>query len=157
VDLRTVYAKTTKGVDEIATRAHKLNMRLRAALIMVNGVDSTQRIMDKVHGMPEIVTILKELERQGFIVEVAPPTDSTAINQMVRTIVSKVHDLLGPDGDSLAEHLEDMARSIVSIGPLVQYLDGKRDVFEGMAGKTRTRLFFEDLHRLPEPVRQLPR
>lgn len=63
--MATIYRKTAKGHSEIETRAHRLSLRLRSALIMVDG----RRSDDEVHKlMPQHAEdTLQQLVEQGFI------------------------------------------------------------------------------------------
>lgn len=60
-----IYRKTTKGVSEIETRAHKLAPRLRSALIMVDGKRSDEELRALILQQP-VETVAWLLEN-GFI------------------------------------------------------------------------------------------
>lgn len=66
MDKNTVLVRTAKGKDEVENRTHKINIRLRAALLAVNGTDTVETILKRFGG-EEIVNSLRELEAQGFL------------------------------------------------------------------------------------------
>ena len=72
MDKNTVFAKTPKGNDEVENRTHKINIRLRVALLAVNGRESVETIIKRFYGMEELASSLQELQAQGFVVPVAP-------------------------------------------------------------------------------------
>jgi hypothetical protein len=72
MDKNTVFAKTPKGNDEVENRTHKINIRLRVALLAVNGRESVEAIIKRFYGMEELASSLQELQTQGFVVPVAP-------------------------------------------------------------------------------------
>ena len=64
-----VPSKTQKGTDEIATRKNKLEARVRAVLIMVNGKTTAAQLSQKFGG--DVTPLLQQLLAQGFIQETA--------------------------------------------------------------------------------------
>jgi hypothetical protein len=60
-----LYRKTEKGVSEMATRAHRLSPRLRAALILVDGKRSEAELQSIILSEPE--ETLRWLSESGFI------------------------------------------------------------------------------------------
>ena len=72
----TVFAKSSKGIEEIETRAHKLGSRLRQVLIRVDGVKTLDDLVGEAGDMGEaLLGQVEELERQGFL------TDTTAAEE----------------------------------------------------------------------------
>src|SRR5512143_2260964 len=63
--MTTIFRKTAKGTDEIATRANRLVPRLRTALILVDGVRDDVELAHLIKLQP--VETLKELQSQGYI------------------------------------------------------------------------------------------
>jgi hypothetical protein len=151
MDRSTIFSKTAKGVEEAETRKYKINMRQRAALLMVNGVDTVETMIKKFHGLEEISGFLGELAAHGFVVEVAPP--AAGVGQVVRTIVSRVHELLGPDGDAVAERLEELGETAKTLAPILQFLEQRREMFDSIAGKQKSAGFFDQLRKLEETRR----
>lgn len=68
-----VYRKTEAGRAEVTQRRAGLSLATRQLLILVNGTDSVQALMDK--GLGEVRTALDSLLAQGLIepLPVAPP------------------------------------------------------------------------------------
>ncbi|NRR33482.1 hypothetical protein HSX11_25230 [Oxalobacteraceae bacterium] len=64
----TIYDKTSKGRDEIATRAHKLAPRLRTLLLLVDGRRPEDELLRNVLGLGLTASALAELVEQEFIV-----------------------------------------------------------------------------------------
>ena len=75
MDPSAVFAKTPKGLEEVANRTYKLPPRLRALLIMVDGKISAAELAAKAASLGGIVPMLAELSSQGFI---AAPTTQAA-------------------------------------------------------------------------------
>ena len=63
--MATVYRKTGKGQSEISTRRNQLPMRLRSALIMVDGKRSDEELVRMILG--DAQGVLKELLEAGYI------------------------------------------------------------------------------------------
>ncbi|NRR29612.1 hypothetical protein HSX11_05370 [Oxalobacteraceae bacterium] len=64
----TTYEKTSKGRDEIATRAYKLAPRLRTLLLLVSGGRTEEELLRSVAGLGLTASALAELVEQEFIV-----------------------------------------------------------------------------------------
>ena len=154
MDGNTVFVRTPKGNEEVEKRTHKINIRLRAALLAVNGNESVAAIIKRFHGLEEIATSLRDLEAQGFVVAVAAPKAAAAgardasFDQKLRTVVGMVHELLGPEGDSIAERLEELGSQLKQTAPVLQYLEQRKDMFEGIIGKQKSASFFERARKL---------
>lgn len=122
----TVYFKTEAGMAEVKARALGLRAELRRLLILVDGASSIARLASFVRGS-EIDFLIAELETQGLVTTggtssatqspagapaPAAPADGnmepTAAQMLAvrRTAVRTLHDLLGPDADSLAVKVE---------------------------------------------------
>lgn len=119
----TVYFKTEAGMAEVKARALGLRAELRRLLILVDGASSIARLASFVRGS-EIDFLIAELETQGLVTTGGTssntqspaggpaPADGnmepTAAQMLAvrRTAVRTLHDLLGPDADSLAVKVE---------------------------------------------------
>jgi len=67
VNLNAIPMKTTAGVQEVATRAHKLSWQARALLVSVHG-DKTLQQLGRLFKAPDILLkAANELIDQGFI------------------------------------------------------------------------------------------
>jgi hypothetical protein len=154
MDRNTVYARTPKGNDEVENRTHKINIRLRAALLAVNGAESVEAIIKRFHGLEELASSLQELEAQGFVSAVNAPatagvvTRASGFDQKLRTVVGMVYELLGPGGDVVTERLEELGESLKQSAPLLQYLEQRRELFQGAVGKQKTEAFYEQVRKL---------
>ena len=122
--MATIYAKTVDGQREIETRARRLAPRARSALILVDGKRSD---LDLAKLVQQADIVLKELLDAGLIevtvtlaakpatvarepapaATVAPAAQpGVGFEASRREAVRAVHDLLGPEADSLALRLE---------------------------------------------------
>ena len=119
-----IYRKTTKGVTEIETRAHKLAPRVRNALILVDGKRNDAELAAMI--LQQAAETLLALAEQGFIEALVPVTISnttapspspspsearTSTPTLRREAVRALTELVGPLGDIVAMRVE-RARSI---------------------------------------------
>lgn len=121
----TVYRKTDKGQQEIATRAHRLAPRLRSALILVDGRRSDAELGTLI--LPPADEVLAALLADGFIEALpgnaGPGTPGAAagapaaapavltLDEVRRRALRWLSDALGPYGDPLNLRIEK-ARSV---------------------------------------------
>ncbi|HWP20344.1 MAG TPA: hypothetical protein VNO84_14535 [Burkholderiaceae bacterium] len=140
----TVYRKTDKGQAEIATRQFQLPMKLRSALIMIDGKRTDEELLRMIPGQAQ--EVLQSLLTDGFIEVVAvtatprasssssrapsdsgppsrspgpnsvPPAPSRPIEQVRTQAVRFVVEQLGPLGDDIAIRMEK-ARSWQDLYP----------------------------------------
>ncbi len=153
----TVYRKTAKGQDEIATRAHRLQPRLRQALILVDGKRSDE---DYSRMLPQADELLRALVDGGFVeaagVVAAAPVRVEAAAQaapvpaaappappfgdaLKREIVRSLNDQLGPMAETLAIKVERV-RSAEELRPV---LEQAQRVLRDMRGSAAARAFAE--------------
>jgi hypothetical protein len=118
VDANSILVKTDKGAEEIATRKHKLDPKLRTLLITVNGSASAAELARKFAGIGDIAPLLSQLEREGYV---RARVDFEAARLELSHAVTA---LLGPLGDPIAEKIEGCA----SIEALRAYLAERKDV-----------------------------
>lgn len=121
MDTGKVYAKTDKGHEEIEKRSYHLNFRHRTALILVDGENTADALLEKIPGDARV--LLEDLLREGFITTAgefasasgapeAPSEGTTAtaanfdIDHSKRQAVQMIESVLGPDGESLALAIE---------------------------------------------------
>ena len=64
----SIYDKTAKGREEIATRKYQLAPRLRTLLVLVDGHKPEEELLRNVAGLGLTVSAVKELLAQEFIV-----------------------------------------------------------------------------------------
>lgn len=154
MDPSSVYSKTAKGLDEIATRTHGLASRGRAMLIMVDGHRTVSELLALSTSPKDAERQLAALLNEGFIQhEVAsthaaapaarsdpvPPDEDISLTKsyMVRTL----HELLGSQADALTAEIEK-ARNIEELQGQV----GKLLVALGTAAdQKKVRHFLEEL------------
>jgi hypothetical protein len=79
----SIFDKTDKGREEIATRKHQLASRLRTLLLLIDGKHSTEDLLQKVTGIGLTADSLTELLNDGFIhaVAEAPAPAGPAVKQ----------------------------------------------------------------------------
>lgn len=132
----TVYRKTEKGQAEIATRQNHLALKLRSALIMVDGKRTDEELMRMI--APPAEEALQSLLADGYIevigvtagraaparpaVEEGPSTLPPAPHKPVEALrlqaVRFMSEQLGPLGDNLAVKMEK-ARTWEELHPLL--------------------------------------
>lgn len=76
--MATVYRKTEKGQAEIATRQNQLAMKLRSALIMVDGKRTDEELLRMIPGDGH--DLLQQLRDQGYIEVIAVTAQRSASN-----------------------------------------------------------------------------
>jgi hypothetical protein len=65
--MSTVYRKSLKGIDELASKSGSLPLRLTSYLLAVDGVSSTDQLASRNPHLPSMDVILNGLMQQGFI------------------------------------------------------------------------------------------
>lgn len=68
----TIFDKTDKGREEIATRKYHLSPRLRTLLVIVDGKHAADDLLKKVGGLGITEDSIAELLNNGFIQAAAP-------------------------------------------------------------------------------------
>jgi hypothetical protein len=135
VDPNSVLAKTQKGNREIETRENRLDHRLRALLIMVNGKSTAAELGKKFEQIGDISSMLQQLVAQGFVEAMAAPMD---LRQVQVALCVELRNALGPDGDAITEKME----ACRSIADLRTYLDGQRQMLSEWMGKAKSAAFW---------------
>ena len=64
----SIYDKTAKGKEEIATRKHQLATRLRTLLVLIDGRRTEEELLRNVAGLGLGASALAELVEHGYIV-----------------------------------------------------------------------------------------
>jgi hypothetical protein len=129
MNLQAVLKKTGKGVEEIETRKHKLEQKLRTLLIVVNGKATGADLVRQFEQIGDIRPMLEQLLAGGFIESVAPAADFKA---MRIELAQALTDALGPAGDPIVMRFEackspDDARAFVeSQRSMLEKLTGPR-------------------------------
>lgn len=126
IDEQLVYAKTPKGVAEVAARSGGLSLAARRVLILIDGKRTVAELAPLARP-GEIASILEGLESQGFVqplnsaavrAAAAEPAgtesgDELADERLVATLeavkrraVRELSDRLGPDAEVMAVRIE---------------------------------------------------
>lgn len=157
IDPGAVFRKTAKGIEEIDKRTHRLGIKLRMALVLVNGERDAAEIIVDVRDNGE--TLLAELLAGGFIepasgvptagtvtaaASASPPSAATGVLDLKtaqRTAVKAVEELLGPEGESLALKIERCKNAV----ELQATLEKTRDLIRMSRGEARAQKFWESV------------
>ncbi len=103
MDTGIIYFKTEKGESEIGSRTFGLPANLRRVLILVDGLSSVQKIMEKGAGMQDIAQTLAELERQGFI----RPKERYPAAQIKDELIRTARLILGENAEKIVGKIKD--------------------------------------------------
>jgi hypothetical protein len=125
MDPKTVLSKTDKGREEIETRKYKLDQRLRAVLITVNGKLTAGELVRQFSQATDINAQLEKLLRDGFVQQ--PLDDSARLKQTQMELGALISATLGPAGDNIALKIEGAK----SVAELRAYLESRREVLDG--------------------------
>jgi hypothetical protein len=71
--MNTLYRKSLKGIDELASKAGNIPLRLMSYLMAVDGTSTTDELTAKHPHLPSMDVILNGLLQQGFL-ELASPS-----------------------------------------------------------------------------------
>jgi len=129
--MANIYRKTSKGAEEIATRAHRLSPRLRTALILVDGTRDEHALRGLI--AQNAAETLHELASQGYIelaavaeearkpekAAPAPAPEKVSFASFRGDAVRAFNELTGPAGETLAIRMEK-ATSREQLAPLLQ-------------------------------------
>jgi len=125
---QAVLQKTEKGVEEIQTRAYKLEQRLRMLLIVVNGKATGADLARQFESIGDITPQLEQLIAQGFVREVA----SAAGFKDIRIRLSQaLTDAMGPAGDSIVMQLQECK----DLEQLRAFVEERREMLQGAYGR----------------------
>jgi hypothetical protein len=160
MDSSTVFMKTARGIEEIASRSHGLSTRLRGLLIMIDGRRSVAALLGQSPMQTEAESHLAELLDGGFIAPVsqAPATEqqpasapaavqatsSVDIGMVKQYINTTLHSVLGPDADMFSVKV-DAARNAPELLALSEKLV---EVIRGAGSKKKADEFKEKVSSL---------
>jgi len=139
----SVLEKTTKGVEEIETRKHKLDAKLRTILITINGKLTAAELASRFAQLGDVAPLLDELVALGFARAAAlddPATVRRAIGEAARALT----DVLGPQGDAITARLE----ACKSLAEARAFLDAQRASLDTVLGKSRAGPFWQKIDAL---------
>jgi hypothetical protein len=140
----SVLEKTTKGGEEIETRKHKLDAKLRPLLISINGKLKASELASQFAALGDVGALLDDLLTQGFVRSAAgaPAAGDPARLKRAITEASRfINDTLGPAGESIAVKIE----AAKSLEDLNAYLDSHRDGLEAALGKPKAAQFWQKI------------
>jgi hypothetical protein len=132
-----IFVKSAKGEQEIATRVHKLPIKHRSVLIMIDGTTSEQALLAKISGMLDGTTIINDLETHGFIerkVGQKPALQAAEAKTQLLSISAKqymidyMYKVLGPEADSFAGRIEKCKNNSDLAGMIVSCTDTIRGI-----------------------------
>lgn len=132
---QAILVKTGKGVEEIETRKHKLDSKLRTLLIVVNGKSTAAELLQNFAQRGDVTPLLERLLAEGFVSEgagaAAAAAEAGAAFEELRAELSQaITAVLGPGGDAISSEIEDCR----SLEQLRAYVGGRRAMLEGALG-----------------------
>jgi len=139
MDQNVVLAKSGRGSREITTRKYKLNPRLRAILIVIDGKTTYGELISKFGQIDTVEKDIAALLKHRFIKAVVD------FKKQRMSISRALTDLLGPNADYLTMQIEDCK----SIGELKTLIEEKRDMLDSALG-ARGKSFWEKLGEITE-------
>jgi hypothetical protein len=158
MELAGVLIKTTKGVDEIQTRAYQLPQKKRYLLILVDGHSTLETLVAKFPTLGDIRQTLQELVTEGFLeirggggaaAAAAANPDHQRFREAAAKLSRRLYDLIGPPADDFTGRLEgaqDRAGFLTATKSSVRMVEsfaGKRkaEEFQQQAEEIANRFF----------------
>ena len=132
MDQNVVLVKSGRGSREITTRKYKLNPRLRAILIVIDGKTTYGELLAKFSQIDNVEKDIAALLKHGFIKAVVD------FKKQRMSVSRAITDLLGPNADYLTMQIEDCK----SIDELKTLIEDKRGMLESALG-VRGKIFWE--------------
>jgi hypothetical protein len=133
-----VLVRTAKGVEEVETRKHKLEPKLRVLLITVNGKATAAELAAKFAQIGDVSAQLASLIEQGYVSEAQAPKDAAKQLEHARQQLGAfIAAALGPNGDPIAARIEACA----STDELRAYVEGKRSALQAALGQKAAEFF----------------
>lgn len=142
MDPHSVLSKTAKGREEIETRKHRLEQRLRQLLITVNGKLSAGELAGQFRHLGDVAPLLDQLARDGFVEAARDPADR--LKQAQRELSALISEGLGPSGDDVAIRIE----AAKTLEDLRAYLESRRAMLDDALGKVRAPAFWTKVSSL---------
>jgi hypothetical protein len=159
MDHSQVLIKTTKGQEEIRTKAYKLSARLRRLLIMVDGHSTVGATLNRLSSLgDETAALLDNLVADGFLApRNAPPPGTTsaggaAFPPQAEFNLEKAKGFaryvvlgsLGPVGARRVERID----AATSAGELRAELDDLREILPKLLPKRQAKEVWDQLEPL---------
>lgn len=155
----SIYDKTDKGREEIATRRHQLAARLRTLLVLVDGRRPQEELLRNVAGLGLNQDALQALQAQGYIVlatsyaslpepapapEISPPTPVQQFQSVYNFYNKTIKSTIGLRGFNLQLKVEKAA----SVDELRQLRDPYVEAVQKAKGRDTAALLAQQLDRL---------
>jgi len=128
MNLQATLQKTEKGVEEVKTRVHKLEQRLRMLLIVVNGKATAAELVRQFEALGDITPMLEQLIAQGFVREAASAADFKDLRVRLSQALT---DAMGPAGDTIVMQLQ----SCKDLESLRAFVDSHLERLQGAYGR----------------------
>ena len=96
----SIFDKTDKGREEIATRKYQLPSRLRTLLVLIDGKQSTADLLKKVAGLGLSDESITELRENGFIQAVVAAVPAEPALAIVEEAPPRPADAILPEGEN---------------------------------------------------------
>lgn len=136
MNLQAVLHKTDKGVEEIETRKHKLEQKLRTILIVVNGKSTAAELLRKFETIGDVRPMVEQLLAGGFVREAAAPAGAEFRDIRIE-LSHALTDAMGPAGDAITLQLEECK----NLDELRAFVESRRASLEGALGMRAARFF----------------
>ena len=137
-----VLTKTPKGREEIETRQHKLEQKVRMLLITVNGKLTVRDLAAQLARSGDVTPLLEQLLKDGFIEQALDP--AARLKRAKTELVAVIADALGPSGDDIAIKIEGAK----GLEDLRAYLESRRAMLDNALGKVRSPTFWTKVNSL---------
>lgn len=139
MDEDVVLTKTNQGQDEIKTRQFKLNSRVRAILIVVDGHTTIGELLGKFSQIENVEEDIQNLVNYGFL-RIAPDFKKQRM-KLSRALT----DVMGPHADFFTLQIEEC----INIGELTEFINDKREMLERGLGK-RGKVFWDKVQEITD-------
>jgi hypothetical protein len=167
------YARTEKGAAEVAQRSQAIPARARSLLLMIDGKSTGAQLLEKLAAFPNSGELLQLLEAEGYIgpvdgggaAESAPAAvpvtvaatpaatspgtaGSTGIGAAKRFMIRSLHEIFGPDADSLTGKV-DLAQTTEDLRKLAEK---HRELMASMGSRRKADAYWQGIEELlPAP------
>jgi hypothetical protein len=167
------YARTEKGAAEVAQRSQAIPARARSLLLMIDGKSTGAQLLEKLAAFPNSGELLQLLEAEGYIGPVdgggaavsapaAAPVSvaatpaatspgtagSTGIGAAKRFMIRSLHEIFGPDADSLTGKV-DLAQTTEDLRKLAEK---HRELMASMGSRRKADAYWQGIEELlPAP------
>ena len=163
------YARTEKGVAEVAQRSQAIPARARSLLLMIDGKSTGAQLLEKLAAFPNSGELLQLLETEGYIGPVdgatsgatpapAPAPAATSATPAVgsgsgsgggigaakRFMIRSLHEIFGPDADSLTGKV-DLAQTAEDLRKLAEK---HRELMASMGSRRKADAYWQGIEEL---------